>query len=718
MNNKKAEGRREGATIGPYVLHDEIGRGGMGVVYRATRADTGLEVAIKLMLPELASNVRFRERFIAEAQTAPKLDHPNIVPVFEAGEADSELFIAMRLVDGPDLKQVIEREGALPPQRVISLMRQASSALDYAHGTGVVHRDVKPQNLLLVTGVSSSSDHVYITDFGLVKPVGAESTTSRTGEVFGSIQYMAPETIEGMPTDGRADVYSLGCIAFEALTGAIPFDRPNEVAVLWAHVHEDPPRVTGIRPGLPGGLDTAVANALAKHPDDRYLTCGEFIDAVEEGLTKGKRAISMPTVRPLVQRIPRKKTEREVWAPNFFPELSRVRKLTNRTNWVRTLGITTALSLLLAGTVQLAHPRGLIGAASDVLDAADSVVVAVTDSGEKIEEAKNDFRNLQSEPQSVERTKRGAAAPVRGAQSGNAPGNTRASFGRPPVVNDGNIPATEIVFVRSDGGNKEIYKTDPGDSSVTRLTHNGVDEDYPSWSPDGRMIAYSRTGPGAATGLWVMLSDGSREHRVAKLSGDTSGSPTEWPDLSWSPDGKRIVYSYRGIHVINLDGTGGRLLADPGSAAPEWSPDGTKIVFSRETDSGWAIWIMNADGSDQEQLTHPTDPTPADSDPTWTPDSNHVVFSRGGLGVFAGNTGVNNAGLFLVDPDGANLRRISEGRGEFEPSSSPSGDEFVYMGRTGQAYGDLYLIDADGTNKRRLTTDGGYSSPDWRWAAS
>jgi serine/threonine-protein kinase len=686
----------------------------MGVVYRGTRADTGLEVAVKLMLPELSSNIRFRERFIAEARTAPKLDHPNIVPVYEAGGVDSELYIAMRLVHGPDLKQVIEREGKLTPQRVVALLRQASAALDYAHGTGVVHRDVKPQNILLSAPEDSSSDGVYITDFGLVKPAGSESTASRSGEVFGSIQYMAPEQIESMPTDGRADVYSLGCVAFEALTGAIPFDRANEVAVLWAHVHDDPPRVTDVRPGLPGGLDIAVANALAKHPDDRYLTCGEFAEALEQGLATGRRPVTMPLVRPLVKRIPRMKTEREVWAPNFFPELSRVRKLTNKPNWVRILGLTGALLVLIAGSIQFGHPQGLAGAAEDVAGAAETIVTAVTDSVSGPETASSELGKDDGDRQRAAEGRAGILDPNQREQASAPIDRGGQPLAEKPQLETRNVPPDEIVFVSGRGFESEIYKTDPEGGGVKRLTDNDTYEFHPSWSADGKRIAFGSYGPDSSTEIWVMRRDGSDQRLVLDLGTQSSSDGMEAVEMSWSPDSKRLVYSFQGIYVVNLDGSGKGHLAGPTGASPEWSPDGEKIVFANSSGGGsQALWIMNPDGSGRQQVTEPTDASggTADWDPTWTPDGDQIAFSRGGLGVFAGNTGVYTNGIFVVDADGSDLRRVSEGRGEFEPSSSPSGDRFVYRA----ADGDLYLIGSDGSDKRRLTTNGDNRYPDWRW---
>ncbi|MDP9067115.1 MAG: protein kinase [Actinomycetota bacterium] len=370
-------------TVGCYLLEEEIGRGGMGVVYRARRADTGETVAVKLMLPEIAANNHFRARFVREASLGSDLDHPNIVPIYDAGEDAGSLFIAMRLVEGRDLKTLIEEEGPLDPKRVVSLMRQVAAALDAAHESGLVHHDVKPQNILL-DAVDGNSETAYVTDFGLVRPAGSESTASRTGQVFGSIQYMAPEQVEGMPVDGRADVYALGCVLFECLTGQIPFDRPNEVAVLWAHVHEAPARVTDIRPELPGGLDSVVATALAKRPEDRFLTCGELVEELEKGVDRKHRPVVMPIVRPLVKRIPRAKTEREVWAPNYFPELSRIKKVSNKVNWIQVAGVTSILCLLAAALVQFAHPRGVRGAVTDV---AAAVGTEILDAGVKVSSA-------------------------------------------------------------------------------------------------------------------------------------------------------------------------------------------------------------------------------------------------------------------------------------------------------------------------------------------
>ena len=358
--------RRVGQRFGDYLVEAVIGRGGMGVVYRASHVDSGDVVALKLMAPDLADNAVFRERFVREAEAGPNLGHPNIVQVFESGEADGELFIAMELIDGMDLKGLIQQEGSLDPKRALSIFRQAASALDAAHESGMVHRDVKPQNILIIPRTSSeSADRAYLTDFGLVRPVASESSATRTGQVFGSVPYMAPELIEGIPADGRADVYALACVVYEALTGSIPFERDNEISAVWAHIHEDPPLVTDKRRDLPGGLNDVVFKAMSKHPDDRSLTCGEFVEELELGLGRNLTAVKYSHVRPLVARIPRRKTEREVWAPNFFPELSRVRSASReRFDWRKGAALVAAVAVI--SSIQVGREGGSPKAVADV----------------------------------------------------------------------------------------------------------------------------------------------------------------------------------------------------------------------------------------------------------------------------------------------------------------------------------------------------------------
>ncbi|MDQ3645316.1 MAG: serine/threonine protein kinase, partial [Actinomycetota bacterium] len=366
--------RRVGQRIGDYLLEALIGRGGMGVVFRASHVVSGDIVALKLMAPDLADNAIFRDRFIREAEAGPNLLHPNIVRVLGSGEAGGELFIAMELIEGTDLKGVIQQDGPLDPRRALSIFRQAASALDAAHESGMVHRDVKPQNILVIPrSGSDSTDRVYLTDFGLVRPVASESSATRTGQVFGSVAYMAPELIEGVPADGRADVYALACVVYESLTGSVPFERENEVSAVWAHIHEDPPFLTDTRRDLPGGLNDVVFKAMAKHPDDRFLTCGEFVAELELGLGRKLSAMKHSHVRPLVARIPRRKTERDVWAPNFFPELSRVRAASReRFDWRK--GVALIAAALLLSSIQVGRDGGIPRAIADVADAADSAV--------------------------------------------------------------------------------------------------------------------------------------------------------------------------------------------------------------------------------------------------------------------------------------------------------------------------------------------------------
>ena len=272
-----------GSRIAGYRVEERIGQGGMAVVFRARDEQLGRLVALKILAPALAGDSEFRRRFISESRAAAAIDDPHIVPVFAAGEADGMLFLAMRYVAGGDALSLLHREGPLPPGRVAAIISPVASALDAAHRAGLVHRDVKPSNML-VDVLPGRPDHVYLSDFGLSKAVASTSGITRAGTVLGTLDYMSPEQIAGKQVDGRADQYALACSAFELLAGAPPFRRDEPTAVMYAHLSEPPPPLASRRPGLPAAVDGVVARALAKTPGDRYASCGEFADALRGAL--------------------------------------------------------------------------------------------------------------------------------------------------------------------------------------------------------------------------------------------------------------------------------------------------------------------------------------------------------------------------------------------------------------------------------------------------
>lgn len=277
---------RIGTTLGGYEIGSLLGRGGMGVVYLATDTKLGRRVALKVLAPELSGDEGFRTRFIRESQMAAATDHPNIIPVYDAGETDGVLFLAMRYVDGTDLREVIKAHGQLEIGRAVSIVSQVGSALDAAHASGLIHRDVKPANVLLTTLGSSgeSLDHVYLTDFGLTKRSDSRSQLTETGAFMGTVDYMSPEQIEGKQVDGRTDLYALGCLLYECLTGVVPYDRDSDVAVMYAHMMDERPDASGLRSELPKELDRVIAKAMSRDAADRFPTAAAMISEVRRAL--------------------------------------------------------------------------------------------------------------------------------------------------------------------------------------------------------------------------------------------------------------------------------------------------------------------------------------------------------------------------------------------------------------------------------------------------
>ncbi|HEY2508610.1 MAG TPA: protein kinase [Streptosporangiaceae bacterium] len=290
-----AGGLAPGDRLAGYLIQDRIGRGGMAVVYRATDLRLGRTVALKVLSPRLGDDDAFRQRFIRESRAAAGVDHPHIVPVFEAGEAAGMLFIVMRYVDRGDIRRLIQAQGWLSPKRTAVITTQVAAALDAAHAQGLVHRDVKPGNILL-TRAGDGSDHAYLSDFGLSKHSVSTSTLTAAGQFLGTLDYVSPEQIQGNHVDGRADQYALACTVVEMLTGQPPFHRDDNMQLMWAQLEEPPPSLLARRPDLPPAVDHVLAAALDKSPGGRYPTCAAFAASLAAACG-ASRAAALPAGR-------------------------------------------------------------------------------------------------------------------------------------------------------------------------------------------------------------------------------------------------------------------------------------------------------------------------------------------------------------------------------------------------------------------------------------
>ena len=277
-------GPKVGDEFAGYRLISVLGRGGMSVVFQAENARIGSTVALKVLSPDLSNDDVFRARFLQESRIAASLNHPNVIPIYDMGSEGDLLYIAMRHVPGSDLREILRRDRTLTPAQALLIVHQAARALDHAHRSGLVHRDVKPANLLVQRGVDDDPDHVYLADFGITKHALSRSGLTPTGQFMGTIDYIAPEQVQSRVIDGRADTYSLGCVLYESLTGQVPFVKEADAAVIWAHVEEEPTAPSRLRPELGEDFDDVMFRVLAKNPDDRYASAREFVEAARTAL--------------------------------------------------------------------------------------------------------------------------------------------------------------------------------------------------------------------------------------------------------------------------------------------------------------------------------------------------------------------------------------------------------------------------------------------------
>jgi hypothetical protein len=336
------------STIGSYRLIAVRGQGGMGVVYEATH--TGLDVrrAIKVIAPALADDPSFRERFKRESQLAASIEHPNVITIHDFGEWQGVLYIAMQYVDGTDLRELVSRQGRLDPRRAARIVSQIASALDAAHQRGLVHRDVKPANVLIVD--EGTRDHALLTDFGLTKRATSMAGLTQTGHWVGSPDFVAPEQLEGRPVDARTDVYALGALTYYAITGQVPYPREHDMAKLYAHVNDSPPRLPrgSVPDHVAPGLQEVISRAMAKDPAERYGTAGEAADA-----TVSAADVSAPPTRPAAMQPP-PAPEAAPTAPGHYapppPRYASVsgRRAPRRGRWV--VGAAAVIALAIAAS--------------------------------------------------------------------------------------------------------------------------------------------------------------------------------------------------------------------------------------------------------------------------------------------------------------------------------------------------------------------------------
>jgi hypothetical protein len=570
-----------GAGIGPgsrvagYRVDGELGHGGMAVVFRACDEHLGRTVALKVLAPALAADEGFRQRFLRESRAAAAVDDPHIIPVFEAGQSGGVLFIAMRFVSGGDVRSLLRREGALPAGRAAGIISPVAAALDAAHEAGLVHRDVKPANMLLDTR-PGRPDHVYLSDFGLSKGVLSSVGLTGTGLFLGTPDYVSPEQVAGQPTGGRADQYALACAAFELLSGDAPFARDHGMAVIYAHLNEPPPALTARRPGLPAAVDVVLSKGLAKDPGHRYPTCGEFAGALRaalgiqpydtrpDGSGRGASQDGHPATLVVTTPPPAPEVPGPGQAGNAHP--------------AGTGGPSDH-----AATVTSDHARGG-GPGRTVRDTERSEDAATgPDTGAQpaalASPAVTMADHLATVPVSaaykatITRQARPVPAAAPSPRPPRPPGRTRARTRLACAITLTCILAVTVILATSSGGHVPVLS--PASAFETPQNWSGEDLAM-ALSPGGKIFATST--PQGDIALWNITTGGS----IRTFADPTHGNG-DWARLAFSPNGSLLasVASDGYVHIWNVSsGTDIASYPDGEVSTVAFSPDGRTLAVS------------------------------------------------------------------------------------------------------------------------------------------
>ncbi len=735
-----------GQRIGQYEIVALLGEGGMAIVYRARQLNMQREVALKVIQSDPKSSKDVVARFQREAHIIASFSHLHILKVFDYGQfyghhlrlIDASIdpravmfYLAMELLTGGNLADRI-KEGPMSLASIVKVLEQIASALDYAHQRGVIHRDLKPKNVMF-----DQEGNAILTDFGIAKIVDDELALTRTGLSMGTPLYMAPEQWQGKPADAQTDIYALGVIVYEMLTGSVPFKADTPYAMANLHVNEPPPSLHSARPDLPQSVEQVVNKALAKSQQDRFASASEMVEALKTALLE---SAPTPPLSPVDgHTIMYRSDGTPLPMSRSQPILIEQPSARRRSGWL-VGGIAAVLVLLVLVGFLLSRggagptPTPSLAAVVGATTAADAQTPEGTQAVVAVSGSPTSTRTITSSPtmaptatpspaftdtvpptmtptatltvtQSPTPSATLTDTPTRTPTTTRTPTATRTLTNTPtdtplPTVFGGG--RGQIAFFSNRDGNGEIYVMDADGKNLRRLTNNPAADEWPSWSPEGKQIAFTSNRDGNGE-IYVMDADGTDIRRL------TNNPAYDWFPV-WSPDGMQIAFvsdreGNNEIYIMDPDGSNQRRLTNSASYDwfPSWSPDSKQLVFASNRDGNQKLYAINANGLNLRRLTNnATD----DFSPAWSPDGRLIAFV---------SERDSNREIYVMNANGSNQRRLTNNpAADAAPSWTSDSKQIVFVSeRDGNR--EIYIMSADGSNTRRLTNNPASDyGPDWQ----
>ncbi len=634
-----------GGTVGPYKITQYIGRGGMATIYKAHQITLDRDVALKVIHPALKEDESFVQRLKREASIIAKLNHPNIVPVYDYGELDGMSYLVMRFIDGKTLKEILQDQ-KLGTERILDIIRPVADALSYAHARGVLHRDVKPSNILI-----DNEGHVYLADFGLARLTQGDDSTISQDMIIGSPQYISPEQAKAEAVDARSDIYSLGIVIYEMFTGRAPFHGDTSYATITAHINQPLPPPRSFNPKVPPAVEKVLEKALAKEREKRFGSVRDMMKALENAVRGPMEADEPVTPLPLLASN----------SPTQSPRQNPLGRL--KGNW-------QDRSPLLLGAIGILAVCVLVACLFGIAALARQTPFFSA-------RAPTPLLPRSPSPVSTDASGSSTATPVAGLTPS---ANPTAVTVRPAA------PYGRIAYSIATGDSVEQHTIwiAYGDGSNAHAILDAAM--WPSIAPDGRQIAYYRMG--RESGIYIANIDGSAQRKAIPFD-DTCC-------VSWAPDSKRLVY-FKGIlkrggtiFTANVDGSNATEIG-PGFN-PSWSPDGNRIAYAgcQPNSTQCGIFVYDLKTKWPTLITRDNG-----GNPQWSPRGDRIVYQA--------DDGRSHINVFVVNADGTGHQQLSYGRGnDGQPDWSRDGNSIFWRSDQNGTAWAIYAMNSDGSNQRLL----------------